>query len=387
MVMAMHSPIAAKYQFPIRGGNQFKLLVDGDVFFQAMLAAIDTAQTFILLEQYLVSSGKITDRFISQLCRAAQRDVAVYVLLDGFGSSGLTLADQMRLTDNGVSVCLYNPVRFKHFFHNLFRNHRKSLIIDGHSAYIGGAGLADDFSNEVVGPLAWHDVMLEIQGKVVQDWCELFSRAWDRHAASPINLPSAAMPAITGQQRGRALSSGPLIRQEINRALIKHLRRSRQRVWITSPYFVAPRKIRRLLHQLARRGLDVRLLLPGRFSDHPWISFAARRHYMRLLRNGVRIFEYQPRFIHAKIELCDDWVSIGSSNLDRWNLFWNLDANQAVYNADFARQVEALFCRDFAESEEISLQNWQRRPWLTRLREAISGLVIHWLERLLRTYK
>ena len=177
--------------------------------------------------------------------------------------------------------------------------------------------------------MAWHDVMLEIQGSIIQDWTQLFVQTWQKHSPLPITLPTLSDQPHVDRQVGRLLTSSPFARQEINQALIKQLRRSQHRVWITSPYFVAPRKIRRLLRQTARRGVDVRLLLPGPFSDHTWISHAARRHYMRMLKDKIRIFEYQPRFIHAKMQLCDDWVSICSSNLDRWNQHWNLAANQA----------------------------------------------------------
>lgn len=376
-----------KYQFPVRKGNSFKLLIDGDEYFSRMLAAIGEAQGFILLEQYLVTSGQITDRFVEQLCRAAARHVAVYLLLDDFGATGLAQYDRHQLVQAGVRLCFFNPVRFKHFFHSLFRDHRKSLVVDGRIAFIGGAGLTDEFSTDTIGSQAWHDVMLEIQGEVVQDWCRLFVQTWLKHSSHPIHTPPVIGPSPAGTQAGRLLASAPFRRQEINRALIKHLRRARQRAWITSPYFIPPRKIRRILRQAARRGVDVRLLLPGRFSDHPWISFAARRHYLRMLKSGVRIFEYQPRFTHAKMELCDDWVSIGSSNLDRWNQHWNLDANQSIYDKAFARRVSELFLGDFADSAEITLAGWQQRPWLTRFREGLSGQVVYWLERLIRFYR
>jgi len=383
----MHMARFKKYQFPVRDGNHFELLVDGDVFFKKMLDAISLAQHTILLEQYLVKSGKLTSRFVQQLDQAAQRGVAVYLLLDDYGASGLTQGDRQRLEQTGIQSCFFNPVRFKRFFHSLFRNHRKSLIVDGEVAFVGGAGLADEFSAKVSGPQAWHDVMLEIRGSVVQDWGQLFVQTWQRHSRQPISLPEITCPPHADDQTGRLLTSSPFKRQEINQALISQLRRSQQRAWITSPYFVAPRKIRRILRQTARRGVDVRLLLPGPFSDHPWISHAARRYYMRMLKNRVRIFEYQPRFIHAKMELCDDWVSIGSSNLDRWNQHWNLDANQGVCDADFAAKLAALFNRDFSLSKEITLQAWQQRPWPTRLREGLSGLIVFWLERLTRLYR
>lgn len=383
----MPSTRLKKYRYPLRNGNSFKLLVDGDTFFSKMLQSIDQAQDYILLEQYLVNSDRLTDRFINSLNQAAQRGVSIYLMLDDFGVSSLTQNDRTRLTQAGIKICLFNPVRFKHFFHSLFRNHRKSMVIDGQLAFVGGAGLAEEFSAELNGAQAWHDVMLEVKGMVVQDWCQLFTQTWQKHSTQSLSLPSSPSQAHMDNMEGRLLTASPFKFQEINRALIKHLRRCKQRAWVTTPYFVAPRKIRRNLRQAARRGVDVRLLLPGPYSDHPWISHAARRHYMRFLKNQVRIFEYQPRFTHAKIELCDDWVSLGSSNLDRWNQHWNLDANQAIYNRNFAEAVAGLFMADFAASKEITLQAWCRRPWYTRIRESLSGLLVFWLERLGRLYK
>lgn len=376
-----------QYQFPIRTGNDFKLLVDGDAYFTRMLEAIAQAQHFILLEQYLVKSGMVCQQFIKQLCNAAWRGVTIYLLLDDFGSAELNQGDRRQLEAAGIHLCFFNPVRFKHFVHSLFRNHRKSLLIDGQLAFVGGAGLADEFSTEMSGHLAWHDVMLEIQGKVVQDWCQLFSQTWQKQSTLPVTIPVLQDIRHSANLTGRLLTASPFKRQEINRALIRQLYKTHNRVWITSPYFVAPRKIRRHLRYSAKRGTDVRLLLPGPFSDHPWINYGARRHYMRLLKSGVKIFEYQPRFIHAKIELCDYWVSIGSSNLDRWNQRWNLDANQAIYNRDFADQVAELFVQDFADSKEITLNIWQQRPWYTRVKEYLAGLAIFWLEQFGRLYR
>ena len=128
--------------------------------------------------------------------------------------------------------------------------------------------------------------------------------------------------------------------------------------------------------------MDVRLLLPGRHTDHPAIRHAGRRFYSSLLRHGVRIFEYQPRFLHAKTLLCDQWVSIGSSNFDRWNLRWNLEANQEVDDPGFAGSVRAMFETDLKASVEIDKEQWQRRRWITRLREHLWGRVDMWLDNL-----
>ncbi|MDH5446184.1 MAG: phosphatidylserine/phosphatidylglycerophosphate/cardiolipin synthase family protein [Gammaproteobacteria bacterium] len=374
-----------QYRYPLHESNQFDLLVDGQQYFPAMLAAIEAAKSFILLEQYLVSSGEITHQFIQKLIEAAQRGISIYVMLDDFGSSGFNETDRQRLHDNNIQLHLFNPFRFKQIFNSLFRNHRKILVVDGQVAFVGGAGLADEFSEQQYGQQAWHDVMLKIRGDVVKDWCNLFCTTWEKHAKPQIEITIPESSLNVGNQSGRVLTATPLRRQEINRALIKHIRRSETCAWITSPYFVTTRKIRRVLRQAAWRGVDVRLLLPGQYSDHPWISFATRRHYSRLLKSGVRIFEYQPRFIHAKIELCDDWVSLGSSNLDRWNQRWNLDANQAVYDAELAEQSRKLFEQDFSDCIEITLAMWRQRPWLSRFRELISGQIVVWLETIIRS--
>jgi phosphatidylserine/phosphatidylglycerophosphate/cardiolipin synthase-like enzyme len=168
---------------------------------------------------------------------------------------------------------------------------------------------------------------------------------------------------------------------EIKRSLINRIRNAERRVWIATAYFLPSWKIRRLLRHAAQRGIDVRLLLPGPHSDHPSVSHAGRRFYARLLHHGVRIFEYQPCFLHAKMLLCDEWLSVGSSNIDRWNLRWNLEANQELLDGELVEQAVELFERDYGNSEEITDTMWQARPWYRRLQEWFWGRVDRWLER------
>jgi phosphatidylserine/phosphatidylglycerophosphate/cardiolipin synthase-like enzyme len=181
---------------------------------------------------------------------------------------------------------------------------------------------------------------------------------------------------------GRVTVTSALARQEIKRSLYSRARHAQQRLWIATAYFVPSRKLRRVLADADRRGVDVRLLLPGAYTDHPGVRHAGRRFYEGLLQAGVRIFEYQPRFLHAKTVLCDDWVSIGSSNLDRWNLRWNLEANQEVDDATFAQAVQSMFEEDFRQSVECRYEDWRRRPWYARWRERWWGRVDMWLESL-----
>ena len=147
-------------------------------------------------------------------------------------------------------------------------------------------------------------------------------------------------------------------------------------------YFVPSWKLRRALRRAARQGADVRLLLPGPETDHPAVRIAGQRYYTSLLKSDIRIFEYQPRVLHSKALICDQWVSIGSSNFDRWNLRWNLEANQAVDDEQFAEEVARMFVDDFADSAEIKLESWRRRPGYRKWRERFWGRVDLWLHRL-----
>jgi len=166
----------------------------------------------------------------------------------------------------------------------------------------------------------------------------------------------------------------------VTRAIIKRVQQAKKNVWIATPYFIPTWKMRRALKRAAKKGADVRLLLAGPRTDHPPIRHVGRRYYYRLLRNGVRIYEYRPRFIHAKLYLCDKWVSVGSSNLDRWSQRWNLEANQEVIDPDFAKTVHGLFESDFKESDEIDYETWLARPRRRRFLEYFWGTVAMWIE-------
>ncbi len=371
---------ATQYRFPWRDQNQFQLLIDGKEFIPAMLAAITGAQQRIWLEQYLVESGELADRFIAALCAAAQRDIQVCALFDDYGSHNLSEADRSRLLQSGVHLQFYNPVYLRRGLRrNFYRDHRKILIVDNDVAFVGGAGLTDEFLS-TDDHVSWHDVMLACRGPVVADWQQAYAEVWSEYNPLPLQTASEMDCPPAGEQRGRVLLAQGTHDQGILRGLLQHMQRAERRIWIASPYFVTTWKIRRMLRKAARQGLDVRLLLPGSHSDHPWVNSAVQRHYTHLLQNGVRIYEYLPRFIHAKIELCDDWVSIGSSNLDRWNRYWNIEGNQAIDDPAFAHQVQQLFLQDFGLSREIFLHDWRRRGWRQRLCEWLASLLIYILE-------
>jgi cardiolipin synthase len=367
-----------KYRFPWREGNQFKLLVDGDQFFPPMLDAIHAARKYILMEMYLFESGVLADRVISAMVEAAKRGVKVYLLLDDIGSRGLSKEDRVWLVYGNVNLAFYNPIRYRELRHNMFRDHKKLLVVDGEVAYTGGAGVTDNFW--LAAHPCWRETMVEARGEVVQDWQWLFKDAWDNIVSPAMAVTGLEPCSAKGEQLGRVTYS-QRVHLEIKRSFFKRLGGVERRAWIATPYFVPTRKMRRFLRKAAKNGVDVRLLLPGPITDHPAVRYAGRRFYTRLLRNSVRIFEYQPRFIHAKVILCDNWVSIGSSNMDRWGLRWNLEANQEIDDRQFAEQVYEMFIADFHNCTEINFEYWSKRPWHRRFLEWFWGYVDWWLQR------
>lgn len=367
-----------EYRFPIRGGNHFELLVDGRRFFPDMVDSILAARHYVLLEMYLFESGPVAERFMDALIVACGRGVRVYLLLDAFGSFYLRRRDRLQMEAAGVRLAFYNTLHPFRWRRNLFRNHRKLLLVDGCVAYTGGAGITDRFDPAVEPELYWHEIMVKIHGPCVADWQTLFAETWRRWSGTSLDVVTPPPPErMAHGLPGRVAVHGHAVfPSEIMRSYLRHIGRARDRVWLATAYFIPPWKLRRALRRAARRGVDVRLLLPGPHSDHPAVRHMGSRYYERLLRDGVRIFEYQPRFIHAKALLCDRWLSIGSSNADRWNYRWNLEANQELRDGPLPEEIQALFEEDFAHSAEFDYAHWQRRSWWRRAREWFWGRVV-----------
>ncbi|MDP3815899.1 phosphatidylserine/phosphatidylglycerophosphate/cardiolipin synthase family protein [Pseudomonas sp.] len=371
--------------FPWRRGNALALLIDGERFFPRMLEAIATARQQVELELYLVASGACATALIEVLCAAARRGVTVRCLFDAYGAQALAQAQRLQLSAAGVQLHWYNPLRWKHGLRNFHRDHRKLLLVDGQFAFVGGTGATDEFWTPGESASRWHEMMVEISGPLVADWLQLFERQWLSRQARiawrprvPLALRPMAPVPPAGQGLGRVAFADALQHRDILLSLVRALRGAQTRIWLATPYFLPTWKVRRALRKAALRGVEVRLLLSGRHTDHPPIRFAGQRYYPGLLRAGVQIFEYQPRFLHLKMVLVDDWVSVGSCNFDHWNLRFNLDANLEALDPAFSASVAASFQADFADSQPITLDDWRARPLWRRMQQRLWG----WLDRL-----
>ena len=231
--------------FPWREGNRFRLLIDGDQFFPPMLDAIAAAQSYILLEMYLMESGAVTTRFIAALRAAADREVTVTILLDDFGSIRLHRADRERLQHANIRVRYYNRLRYRKLQRNFARNHRKLLLVDGRIAFVGGAGITDEFDPPVHPERRWRETMVAIEGPVVADWHALFRGTWNHMADGDLPpYPNTDAPEV-GDLRGRVNFSRGILHAEIKRTAISRIRHAQYRVWLATAYFVPSMKFRR----------------------------------------------------------------------------------------------------------------------------------------------
>ncbi|MFV2061381.1 MAG: phosphatidylserine/phosphatidylglycerophosphate/cardiolipin synthase family protein [Gammaproteobacteria bacterium] len=372
--------------YPVRHHNQFRLLINALEFYPAILNSINQAQSEIVIENYLTNSGDVFSQFITALLQAAKRGVTIYCLFDSFGSKGISQEDLSLLNTNNIHVQFYNRIRYHKHLRNLFRDHRKIFIIDRSLVYIGGAGLSDQFDPN--SKHAWHDIMLSVQGEIVQDWFLLFKQNWNKEnkslLTSQVNNNNTPPSFTKFKQTGKIITFTAPHRQEIKKHLLREINKSKNIILLTTPYFVPSRKLRRALIRASERGVDVKLMLPGKITDHPAVRIIGQRHYAQLLRHGITIFEFSTHFSHAKVLLCDDWVTTGSSNFDRWNFKWNLEANQTISDLNFAVTIKHWFEEELSDCKEINYEQWRNRSRSQRIKEWFWGIVVQMLEKLKR---
>ncbi len=371
---------AQKYSYPWRTNNKFILLANGENFYPDILAEIDKANKSIYIIQYLVNSGNITGKIIDALVTAARRGVSIYIILDAYGSSELDITDRNKLLQAHISLVSFNPFNLQRIIKFLYRDHRKLIIIDDKLAYTGGAGFTDEFDTGQDPEHGWQDIMIKLQGELVADCYRLFADSWNRITA--ITLPpflESHVPEYTGSGRVNVAYRGT---QEVVRAITRHMQRAQKKIYIVTPYFVTTWKIRRQMRKASHRGIDVKLIVPGRHSDHPWINHISRHYYTRLLKNNIQIYEYQPNFIHTKLIICDDWVNTGSCNLDRWNMRFNKDANIEIRGEDIIRECNNYVEELITESNLIDYVQWQQRPLKEKITVWFWSKMALWIERL-----
>lgn len=349
----------------MQSSPQSQWLPNGEIAFQRMLAAVDSAERSVRLETYIFTAGVPGDLFRAVLTAAAKRGVRVEVLVDGIGARALPSDYWATLRAAGGEVRVFNPVALKRL---AIRDHRKLLLIDERIAFIGGFNIAPEYAGDGV-TRGWCDLGLELRGPVAVALGETFHVLWKHHdfrhprlgrwRRTPLRL------ALRDHSRELVLATGPgLGRNVFHRRLLHDLGRARD-VEIVSAYFVPGYRLRRALRLVVRRGGTAQLLLAGK-TDVPLAQRAGRAFYGGLLRAGVQLDEYQPQVLHAKLAIVDDAVFVGSSNLDARSMAINYEIMVRIEDRHLAAEGRALIAA--ARQHSLPVRH-SRRGLLQRLRE------------------
>jgi cardiolipin synthase len=392
---------------PLIVGNQVALLVDGPTTYNAMFDAIDKARDHINIETYIFDPDEIGRRFADALIAKQQQGVQVNLMFDSVGALNTPADFFQRMRDSGINVLEYNPVnplRLRKGWEVNQRDHRKLMVIDGSVAFVGGinissvysssssggsffsgssgkSGKEDDEDKKGADDIPWRDTHIRIEGPVVSEFQKLFITTWERQKGEPL-APRNYLPRQSprGNHVVRAIGSSPNEPySQIYVTLISAINSAESSIHITNAYFVPDPQLKDALKTAAARGVDVKLILPGK-TDSDLVWYASRSHYTDLLKGGVHIFERQDAMLHAKTAVIDGvWSTIGSTNLDWRSFLHNQELDAVVLGYDFGRQMHDMFEMDLKGSREITLDEWKRRPLLDRLKEMGARLWARWL--------
>ncbi len=382
---------------PLMLGNQVRLLQDGEATYAAMFDAIRGARDHVNLESYIIEDDAVGAQFADLLLAQQARGVQVNVVYDSVGALSTPRAYFERLRAGGIAVLEFNPVnplevRTQWLLNN--RDHRKLLVVDGRVAFLGGINISSVYASGSVirrpgkkppvakgaaapaGAPEWRDTHLRIAGPVVGEFQRLFMQTWQKQKG-PALATRDYFPTLQAQGDDivRAIGSSPDDPFSlIYLTLISAIGNAQHQVYLTQAYFVPDPQLLQALVAAARRGVDVRLILPS-FSDSQLVFHAGRSHYQELLDGGVRLYERSGALLHAKTAVIDGvWSTVGSTNLDWRSFLDNDEVNAVVLGRTFASQMRAAFAQDQAASQAIEPAAWAQRPVGLRLQEWLARL-------------
>ncbi len=353
---------------PAVGGNALELLIDGEETFDAILAAIDAAETYLLIQFYIVRADTIGNTFADHLKAAAARGVSVRMIIDGVGSYTLPTSYREDLLAGGVQILDPSSARGPTSRLQInFRNHRKTVIADGKIGFLGGHNVGDEYLGKDPELGRWRDTHVAIRGPIVQQLQLVFAEDWhwatgetlEPHlnwAPEPAVEDTTALIVATGP--GDPMDTGSLL-------FFSAIAGARRRVWLASPYFVPDADVLAALKFAALQGIDARLLVPDAIDHYlPWL--AAHAYFDEVRDAGVEIYRYTGGFMHQKVFLVDDEITgLGTTNLDNRSFRLNFEAMAVSFNADLAARVEDMLTDDFGEArlmtETLSAQSWKLR--------------------------
>jgi cardiolipin synthase len=378
--MAIEDPafvrtLEAVTKTPAVDGNRVHILLNGDQFFPAQLAAVRAARTTITYAQYFYHDGAVGQELAEALAERCRAGVRASVLLDGFGA--LRMPDRFAelMKRAGCEVATFRPLshlgrggRLNH------RNHRRILVVDGRVAFTGGAGISEKWTGDGRTDGHWRDTDVRVEGPVVQYLQAAFAENWLEATGVVLGGDEYFPPlAPRGDVTAQVVASSPAKGDfAMYTTLLLAIASARRSIDITNPYFVPDERMTEALLAAVARGVRVTVLVPGAI-DRNIVRAASRRNYGPFLRAGVELYEYHAALLHAKTMVIDGmWATIGSTNLDNRSFALNAELNLVLYSRPVAAQLERIFTDDLRYSRRITLTSWQTRPVWQRLLELVS---------------
>jgi cardiolipin synthase len=379
---------------PLIAGNKCTLLFDGPQTMAEMYKAISDARNNINLETYIFDQDELGLKFADMLIEKAQQGVTVNVMYDSVGTIGVPQEFFDRMRKGGIQLVAFNPVNPARLRGDSWklnnRDHRKLLIVDGRIAFTGGINISADYSKGSLfrsrakatskSDVGWRDTHIKIEGPAVQAFQWLYVHNWaGQDSADLREADYFPKPQIAGDKLVRVLGSEPGGKFEIYKAYNLAIQEAKKSIHLTSAYFVPDRQTIDALIGAAKRGVDVKIVLPG-VSDSGLVFYAAHNLYDELLANGIKIYHLKLAVLHAKTGVIDGaWSTVGSTNIDTRSFLHNSELNVVVMGEAFGAEMEKAFQEDLRDSTEITLQAWRHRPWSDRMREWAARLMDYWL--------
>ncbi len=362
---------------PIVGGNRITGLCNGDEIFPAMLEAIGSAKRTICFETFIYWSGSIGRELAEALSKRARAGVKVHVMLDWVGANRIDESLVEMMTDAGVQVVRYHPLRWYNVGRLNNRTHRKLLIVDGRVGFTGGVGIADNWLGHAQDPEHWRDSHYRLEGPAVAHMQAAFMDNWMETCGEVLHGDDYFPPLEpTGSHAAQLFKSSADDGSESVRLMYLLTIASAERsVRLGNSYFVPDSMAVRTMVEARRRGVEVEIIVPGRHIDQKMVRRASRALWGPLLEAGVAIYEYQPTMYHVKVAVVDEvWTSVGSTNFDNRSFRLNDEANLNVFDPGFAQGQARMFEEDKSRARRITLEEWRRRPWRERATERLAAL-------------
>ena len=370
--------IALMSNIAFEPGNRVEQLLNGDGTYPRLWADLRAARRTITLQMYYAKPGAVADTLAVVLSERAKAGVRVLLLLDAFGASSLKKEWKENLERAGVEVALLRKLKWYQLHNAMDRSHVRVVVVDGRVGYTGGFGVADYWLGDARNPDEWRETSVRFEGPAVFELQAAFAAGWveatgellvdesffpRRGAAAAAALPDGHIAGVlfTGTTTGST---------DAERFLAMTIAGAARTLYVTNSYFVPDDDFRALLVDAAQRGVDVRVLTVSDETDIRTTWYAGRARYTELLKGGVRVYEYQPTMLHSKTLVADGlWSTIGSMNFDNRSLVFNNESNLVVWNREFGGTMDSTFMRDLTRAREITLAEFSKRPWTSRMIE------------------